>query len=36
MTRPRRLDLRNIVEADVYIGDDLAADLAGGRGHQHA
>lgn len=27
MTKPRRLDLRNIAEADVYIGDDLAARL---------
>jgi serine/threonine-protein kinase HipA len=27
MTRPRSLDLRNVVEADVYIGDDLAARL---------
>ena len=27
MTRPRRVDLRNIAEADVYIGDDLAAHL---------
>ncbi len=27
MTRPRRLDLRNVAEADVYIGDDLAARL---------
>jgi serine/threonine-protein kinase HipA len=27
MTKPGRLDLRNISEADVYIGDDLAAHL---------
>jgi serine/threonine-protein kinase HipA len=27
MTKPGRLDLRNIAEADVYIGDDLAAHL---------
>lgn len=27
MTRPRRLDLRNVAEADVYIGERLAAHL---------
>jgi serine/threonine-protein kinase HipA len=27
VTKPGRLDLRNITEADVYIGDDLAAHL---------
>ena len=27
MTKPGRLDLRNVAEADVYIGDDLAAHL---------
>jgi serine/threonine-protein kinase HipA len=27
MTKPGLLDLRNIAEADVYIGDDLAAHL---------
>ena len=27
MTRPGRLDLRAVAEADVYIGDDLAAHL---------
>jgi serine/threonine-protein kinase HipA len=32
MTRPRRLDLRNIAEADVYVGDDLAAHLVRERG----
>ncbi len=32
MTRPRRLDLRNVAEADVYIGEDLAAHLVRERG----
>jgi serine/threonine-protein kinase HipA len=32
MTRSRRLDLRNIAEADVYVGDDLAAHLVRERG----
>jgi serine/threonine-protein kinase HipA len=32
MTRPRRLDLRNVTEADVYVGEDLAAHLVRGRG----
>jgi predicted nucleic acid-binding protein len=31
MTKSGRLDLRNITEADVYIGDDLAAHLVRGR-----
>ncbi|HWT47281.1 MAG TPA: type II toxin-antitoxin system HipA family toxin [Mycobacterium sp.] len=32
MTKPGRLDLRNVAEADVYIGDDLAAQLVRERG----
>jgi serine/threonine-protein kinase HipA len=32
MTRPRRIDLRDIAEANVYIGDDLAAHLVRGHG----
>ncbi len=32
MTKPRRLDLRNITEADVYIGEQLAAHLRRERG----
>jgi len=32
MTRPGRLDLRGIAEADVYIGGDLAAHLVRQRG----
>jgi serine/threonine-protein kinase HipA len=32
MTKPSRLDLRNVAEADVYIGDDLAAHLVRERG----
>lgn len=31
MTKSGRVDLRNITEADVYIGDDLAAHLVRGR-----
>jgi serine/threonine-protein kinase HipA len=27
MTKPDRLDLRTVAEADVYLGDDLAAHL---------
>ncbi|MCV7091097.1 type II toxin-antitoxin system HipA family toxin [Mycobacterium interjectum] len=32
MTRPRRLDLRNVAEADVYIDEGLAAHLIRERG----
>ncbi len=32
MTKPRRLDLRDIAEADVYIGEDLAGRLRRERG----
>jgi len=32
MTKPGRLDLRSIAEADVYIGEDLAAHLRRERG----
>lgn len=32
MTRPGRLDVRSVTEADVYVGDDLAGHLRRDRG----
>ena len=34
MTKPGRLDLRTVAEADVYVGDDLAGHLVRQSAHR--